>query len=219
MCGNDNLVSVVNLGDQCLTGVFPAGKEQLITSGPLELVKCVGKGSSSCGLVQLRHSYNKAEMYGDNYGYHSSLNSSMVVHLKDIEEFCLKLAKPAPHDIVVDIGSNDGKVYSLNASTGEKLWDYTTGNWVIASPVVSNGTVYIGSSDNSVYALNSTTGAFRWSYATGGLIWANSPAVKNGVVYTGSGDGKIYALDALSGSLVWSYTPGGAADSSPAIAD
>ena len=113
MCGNPNLVTIVDLGEQCLTGVFPRSKDQEITCGPLELVKCVGKdGSPACGLVQLRHSYSKDEMYSENYGYRSSLNSSMVNHLKDIVDANMKLAKPVKDDLVIDIGSNDGT--SLN---------------------------------------------------------------------------------------------------------
>ena len=43
---------------------------------------CHGDGSKDhCGLVQLRHSYDLAEMYGENYGYRSGLNQSMVEHL------------------------------------------------------------------------------------------------------------------------------------------
>jgi hypothetical protein len=114
MCGNSNLVPVVDLGDQCLTGVFPANRDQDITCGPLQLVKCMPvAGAKSCGLVQLKHSYSKPEMYGVNYGYHSSLNSSMVAHLKDIEAFCVDLVKPTAGDVVVDIGSNDGTLLNL----------------------------------------------------------------------------------------------------------
>ena len=32
------------------------------------------------GLSQLKHSYESQEMYGDNYGYRSSLNQTMVDH-------------------------------------------------------------------------------------------------------------------------------------------
>ena len=34
-----------------------------------------------CGLLQMEHSYDLGEMYGDNYGYRSGLNASMVTHL------------------------------------------------------------------------------------------------------------------------------------------
>lgn len=114
MCGNKNLVPVVDLGNQCLTGVFPASREQKITLGPLKLVKCVGAGGSSlCSLVQLGHTYSKSEMYGENYGYHSSLNSSMVTHLQGIASFCLHLARPKPGEAIVDIGSNDGTLLNM----------------------------------------------------------------------------------------------------------
>ena len=71
----------MKLGQQSLTGTFPKSPSEKVTSGPIELVKCYGK--SSCGLVQLKQSYSLDEMYGMNYGYRSSLNSSMVNHLRD----------------------------------------------------------------------------------------------------------------------------------------
>mgnify|MGYP001596265374 CR=1 FL=1 len=82
ICGNNDLVPVLNLGTQYLTGIFPKDKKLKITAGPLELVKCHGhKDHKHCGLLQLRHSYDLAEMYGSNYGYRSGLNLSMVRHL------------------------------------------------------------------------------------------------------------------------------------------
>lgn len=76
--GSKNLVSVLNLGYQVLTGVFPKNKSDQITSGPLELVWC-----PDSGLLQLKHSYDAGELYGENYGYRSGLNHSMVNHLTD----------------------------------------------------------------------------------------------------------------------------------------
>ena len=37
---------------------------------------------NKCKLLQLEHNFDANEMYGENYGYMSSLNSSMVSHLK-----------------------------------------------------------------------------------------------------------------------------------------
>ena len=101
--GNDShLVSVLNLGHQALTGVFPANAAEKVTSGPLELVWC-----PQSGLLQLKHSYNADEMYGDNYGYRSGLNQSMVVHLTDKVAYLERMVKLNAGDVVVDIGSND----------------------------------------------------------------------------------------------------------------
>lgn len=113
ICGNTNLVAVLNLGKQYLTGIFPRLKETSITCGPLELVKCHDESNTCCGLLQLKHSYDLNEMYGDNYGYRSSLNKSMVQHL------CTKVNKinntyqPKDGDVVVDIGSNDGTLLKM----------------------------------------------------------------------------------------------------------
>ena len=76
ICGNSNLMPVLDLGEQYLTGVFPRGRDNDLTCGPLELVRC--DGTDACGLVQLRHSYDHAEMYGANYGYRSDRKSTRL---------------------------------------------------------------------------------------------------------------------------------------------
>jgi NDP-4-keto-2,6-dideoxyhexose 3-C-methyltransferase len=61
-----------------------------------------------CGLVQLAHSYDLGEMYGDNYGYRSGLNTSMVAHLHAKVARVLERVVLRPGDLVVDVGANDG---------------------------------------------------------------------------------------------------------------
>lgn len=108
ICGNKELVLVIDLGDQFLTGVFPdTPKPSSITSGPLQLVKCQGS-EEVCGLVQLRHSYQASEMYGAGYGYRSGLNQTMVKHLQSKVKKIEKLILLSEEDVVIDIGSNDG---------------------------------------------------------------------------------------------------------------
>lgn len=106
ICGNPNLALALDLGEQMLTGVFPREKSLPLTAGPLRLVKCDG-GNEVCGLLQLEHSFDLAEMYGENYGYRSGLNPSMVSHLRDKVARILKLVTTKPGDLIVDIGSND----------------------------------------------------------------------------------------------------------------
>jgi len=113
ICKNTNIVPVLHLGNQALTGVFPKSKEKAIISGPLELVKCLCKDDGCCGLVQLKQSYDSSEMYGENYGYRSGLNSSMVRHLQSIVTGILNIVDITANDIIVDIGSNDGTTLSL----------------------------------------------------------------------------------------------------------
>ncbi len=102
LSGSKNLIPVLNLGHQALTGVFPPSAETPVTVGPLELVWC-----PDSGLLQLAHSYSLGEMYGDNYGYRSGLNKSMVEHLAAKVAELERLVELAPGDAVLDIGSND----------------------------------------------------------------------------------------------------------------
>jgi C-methyltransferase C-terminal domain/Putative zinc binding domain/Methyltransferase domain len=119
ICGNSNLMPVLDLGEQYLTGVFPRRRDDNLTCGPLELVRC--DGTDACGLLQLRHSYDHAEMYGANYGYRSSLNKSMVRHLADKVAGLLEFVRLGPSDLVLDIGSNDGTLLSNYPSGGATL--------------------------------------------------------------------------------------------------
>ena len=107
-CKSTNLEKVLELGDQHLTGVFPKSKKKKITKGPLSLLFCV-----DCTLLQLAHSYDLNEMYGETYGYRSGLNDSMVSHLNQKIKKLELLVKPNENDVVLDIGSNDAT--SLNS--------------------------------------------------------------------------------------------------------
>jgi len=129
--GNSDLIDVLNLGEQALTGVFPSSASEKVTKGPLALA-----WSPTSGLLQLKHSYQPEEMYGDNYGYRSGLNQSMVDHLTQKVTFLEKLVRPSAGDTVIDIGSNDAttlKAYSIKGlhrvgvdPTGKKFKDFYT---------------------------------------------------------------------------------------------
>jgi NDP-4-keto-2,6-dideoxyhexose 3-C-methyltransferase len=121
ICGNKKLEPILDLGEQMLTGVFPKSKDPLAaTVGPLQLVKCLGD-SSTCGLVQLAHSYDLSEMYGLNYGYRSGLNKSMVSHLQSKVNRILSLLHLEAGDLIIDIGSNDGTTLAAYPKSGLDL--------------------------------------------------------------------------------------------------
>ncbi len=127
--GSNNLISVLSLGNQALTGVFPRSRDERVTVGPLELVWC-----PESGLLQLAHSYDPNEMYGENYGYRSGLNQSMVRHLTNKVRLLQRAADLKSGDVVLDIGSNDCtslKAYDVEGitrigidPTGEKFRSY-----------------------------------------------------------------------------------------------
>ena len=113
--GSKDLVSVLNLGHQVLTGVFPKSASEQITRGPLELVWC-----PDGGLLQLRHTYEASEMYGENYGYRSGLNQSMVSHLTEKVRYLERMVPLKAGDRVVDIGSNDATTLKAYSAAGIK---------------------------------------------------------------------------------------------------
>ncbi len=120
ICHNPQLERVLDLGEQMLTGVFPREKGADITRGPLNLVKCIGEGDV-CGLLQLEHSFDLGEMYGENYGYRSGLNASMVAHLHNKVKHIMGLVELSADDLVIDIGSNDSTTLQAYPSQGLSL--------------------------------------------------------------------------------------------------
>jgi len=107
-CKSKKLTNLYTLGKQTLTGIFPPKKNAKITKGELSMIIC-----NNCRLLQLEHNFDANEMYGVNYGYMSSLNKSMISHLK-LKALSLKNRyKLKSKDSVLDIGSNDGTFLSF----------------------------------------------------------------------------------------------------------
>ncbi|MBK8609149.1 MAG: methyltransferase domain-containing protein [Chitinophagaceae bacterium] len=120
--GSENLVTVLSLGEQYLTGVFPKSPGEEVTKGPLDLVWC-----PDGGLLQMKQSYSLDEMYGDNYGYRSGLNASMVRHLTNKIHTLEKMVTLNANDLVIDIGSNDATSLKAYKSKCRKVGIDPTG--------------------------------------------------------------------------------------------
>ena len=116
-CSNTELIEILNLGSQALSGVFPVSGEPDPLSGPLVLGIC-----ANCYLVQLLHSYPNELMYGENYGYRSGLNISMVNHLQRKARRLFHAFGLTKESVVLDIGSNDGTLLNALVGNGAKLY-------------------------------------------------------------------------------------------------
>ena len=103
ICESHELSSILHLGEQCFTGIFPKNANEPLAAAPLEIIKC-----ERCDLVQLHHNFEPSMLYGPAYGYRSGLNRSMVEHLRAKAAGLQKLCPLQAGDIVLDIGSNDG---------------------------------------------------------------------------------------------------------------
>lgn len=107
-CKSNKLSKVYSFGKQALTGIFPPTKNSTITKGNLTMVIC-----KNCKLLQLNENFDADEMYGENYGYMSSLNQSMISHLKLKAINLNKRIGLNSSSNVLDIGSNDGTFLSF----------------------------------------------------------------------------------------------------------
>lgn len=116
ICSELTLQLILDLGEQKFTGVFPRSETTPVPAGKLLLAKC-----KNCHLVQLADKPSLSDMYGDNYGYRSGLNQSMVDHLRRKVASLKELVKLKPGDLVIDIGSNDGTLLNTIAGRGLNL--------------------------------------------------------------------------------------------------
>lgn len=112
LCGGSRLETVLDLGMQALTGIFPKSGDTDPPAGPLRLCQC-----EDCNLVQLTDNYDLSQLYGETYGYRSGLNQSMVRHLQQKVARITTMAKPEAGDLVVDIGSNDSTLLQAYPET------------------------------------------------------------------------------------------------------
>ena len=108
ICGNENLVEVIDLGDQYLQGSFvKKGMNSPTTRKiPTRLMRCdVSKSEDACGLVQTSVSVPTNVLYS-NYWYQSAISKTMRDHLKGIVDEGLSFLPNASS--VMDIAANDG---------------------------------------------------------------------------------------------------------------
>jgi NDP-4-keto-2,6-dideoxyhexose 3-C-methyltransferase len=122
VCGNTELEPILDLGGQYLSSVFPESLEYRATAPryPLDLVMCVRRDDSCCGLPQLGHRIDLSRMY-DDYPYSSATNSSMAGILEDVAESGRATVELAAGDSILDIGGNDGTLLSYFSGAGYRL--------------------------------------------------------------------------------------------------
>jgi len=90
------------------TGIFPVSIKSKVPKGKLKLLRC-----KRCSLLQLEDNFDSNLMYGENYGYMSSLNKAMEFHLKLKSKYLLNTYRFKQGSAVLDIGSNDGTFLSF----------------------------------------------------------------------------------------------------------
>ena len=100
---DQKLIAIGKLGPIPLTGSFLTSLKSKISITPVNIVF-----SKKSLLLQLAHNYRLSRLFGNNYGYRSGLNKTMVKHLKKKAKKLSNFAKLKKNDFILDIGSNDG---------------------------------------------------------------------------------------------------------------
>lgn len=108
LCGSGELKDILDLGSQSYTGRFIKSGEDNPPYERLAISRC-----EDCGLVQLKDTYPDTEMYGDTYGYRSSITDTMRQHLKGVGEYAVSNSRKDLALRVLDIGSNDGTLLNV----------------------------------------------------------------------------------------------------------
>lgn len=123
-CGSNDLVDIVDLGDQYLQGSFiiEGSIEPPKRKLPTRLIRCdVTANDAGCGLVQLAHTFPPAVLYS-NYWYRSGTNETMRNHLRGIVDSAVTRCSTTSGALnVLDIGCNDGTLLSCYLE-GTKLF-------------------------------------------------------------------------------------------------
>src|SRR5207253_4035121 len=133
VCQSPNLDDVLSLGIQYVSDfVTPDGNSP---QAPLDLVRC-----SSCGLVQLRHTFSRGSLYR-HYWYKSGISPTMRKALSDLVSRSCEIAKPSPGDLVLDIGCNDGTLLRSYPIKGLFLVGFEPAENLVQE--ASNGTNWI----------------------------------------------------------------------------
>ena len=112
-CNSKNLKKIIYIGKQVVSSIFPKTKSRHSKKYSLDLYEC-----QKCKLVQLGKSIPLGNMYGETYGYRSSLSKLMVNHLKNKFLQLKKILKLKNKSNILDIGSSDSTF--LNFFSNEK---------------------------------------------------------------------------------------------------
>ena len=104
----NDLITVCDFGRHALCGYFPSSSNENLEFGRLSL-----GWSPSSELLQLEDDLCLENMYGENYGYRSGLNKSMVSHLERKVRYLISIVGEENCKCILDIGSNDGTTLSF----------------------------------------------------------------------------------------------------------
>lgn len=108
---------IIDIGNQCISSVFPEKKIYNQKKYSLDLYQC-----NYCKLVQFKKTPPLNDMYGLTYGYRTSLSPLMINHIKDKYNYIIKKKFLKKNSAILDIGSNDGTFLNFFSKKNYQLY-------------------------------------------------------------------------------------------------
>ncbi|MBC8308726.1 MAG: methyltransferase domain-containing protein [Pelagibacterales bacterium] len=107
ICNSDNLIDVLNIGDQALANslILDKANESKIEKFPINIVRC-----TDCTLLQLDYIADQKKVYHLDYPYLPGITKTVNNEQKELSDYLTKELKLGNKDLAVDIGSNDGSL-------------------------------------------------------------------------------------------------------------
>ncbi len=118
VCGSKKLHTILDLGHQPLCDSLLT-KEMLNEpekTYPLRMIWC-----ENCTLVQIDYCVSGEEVYHPDYPYRSGITKELAEYQESIASSLVKKYGLASHDLVIDVGSNDGTLLKGFQKMGIKI--------------------------------------------------------------------------------------------------
>lgn len=133
-CDSKKLTDIIHLGDHYVSDFVE--DTMLGVKAPLALVLC-----EDCSLVQLKYRGVDPDILYRNYWYKSGINATMRNALKALVRKAESIIPLKKHDVVVDIGANDGTTLRAYRDIGLTKIGFEPARNLVAEAEVGGNTI------------------------------------------------------------------------------
>lgn len=116
ICGNSELIQVLDLGEQPLCDdLIPIGNDAQCNEYPIKILYC-----KKCCSAHQMFQVDKEVLFPQEYHYRSRFTKDVLSGMQDLVENCKRRLGDLSGKTVVDIGCNDGSLLDFFMGGGRK---------------------------------------------------------------------------------------------------